>query len=303
MKNFKKKYLFLGDVDSINVEIIAKSLNNLKNEVHYLIICNKFDLKKTITKINKEIKINEIFDPFKFEGLDKQKLNFFNIENISKHKADNLINQLRFSNQISTKTNIDLVTMPIQKSLIKKKINFNGVTEFLGKINKTKTFMLMHGRNFSVIPLTTHINPKNISKTISRDFIWNNLYLLTKILKKNKNNYEFSEIKFLCYNPHCGEEGTLGNEDKNILKIIKSFPEIKEMVSADSAFLKFKKKTLFISTYHDQCLIPFKIFNKNGINITLGLNYRRISPSHGTAKNIKFFNLAKNDSYLECMKF
>ena len=40
--------------------------------------------------------------------------------------------------------------------------------------------------------------------------------------------------------------------------------------------------------YHDQALIPFKLLNKNGINITIGLNYKRLSPAHGTANDIKF---------------
>ena len=54
--------------------------------------------------------------------------------------------------------------------------------------------------------------------------------------------------------------------------------------------------------YHDQALIPFKILNKKGINLTLGLNYRRLSPAHGTANDIKFKNIADISSYLACMK-
>ena len=54
--------------------------------------------------------------------------------------------------------------------------------------------------------------------------------------------------------------------------------------------------------YHDQVLIPFKILNKKGINLTLGLNYRRLSPAHGTALDIKYKNISDNTSYIECMK-
>ena len=50
--------------------------------------------------------------------------------------------------------------MPIDKSLFKKKIQFIGMTEYLAKINKQKTIMLLYGDNFSVIPFTTHINSK-----------------------------------------------------------------------------------------------------------------------------------------------
>ena len=68
-----------------------------------------------------------------------------------------------------------------------------------------------------------------------------------------------------------------------------------------TGFNNIKKNTLFISTYHDQALIPFKILNKKGINMTLGLNYRRMSPAHGTAKDIKYKNVSDNSSFVECM--
>ena len=55
--------------------------------------------------------------------------------------------------------------------------------------------------------------------------------------------------------------------------------------------------------YHDQALIPFKILNKKGINLTLGLNYRRLSPTHGTANDIKFMDRADISSYLACMQY
>ena len=80
------------------------------------------------------------------------------------------------------------------------------------------------------------------------------------------------------------------------------FKFINEPISADSAFDKVKKNSLFLSTYHDQSLIPFKILNKRGINLTLGLSYKRISPAHGTAKDKKNMNKSDNSSYLECMK-
>ena len=50
-------------------------------------------------------------------------------------------------------------------------------------------------------------------------------------------------------------------------------------------------------------LIPFKIINQKSMNITLGLNYIRLSPAHGTATDIKYKGLANNSSYLECMQY
>ena len=134
--------------------------------------------------------------------------------------------------------------------------------------------------------------------------------MLTKYLKsffdlKIEQNYGivFKKTFFLCYNPHCGEKGTLGNEDTKILNVVSKFKNINGPIPADSLNKYLSKKTLFISCYHDQGLIPFKILNNNkGINITLGLNYRRLSPAHGTARDIKFKNKANIESYIKCMK-
>ena len=51
------------------------------------------------------------------------------------------------------------------------------------------------------------------------------------------------------------------------------------------------------------CKVDLKLLNEKGINLTMGLKYRRLSPAHGTAKDIKFKNIADVSSYLACMKF
>ena len=302
-QDIKKKYLFLGDIDSINIELVLKSFGILKNKVNYILICNKKDLLRSNYFKRKKIEINEILDPISFLNYKKNKLNVFNINNISKKKYLNLLNQIQISNNLANKTKYDLVTMPIDKSIFKKKINFTGLTEYFGNINKKTTIMLMHGDNFSVIPITTHINLKNVSKHLSSrniEFFIKNIF---NNLKRKIYNLNFTDIKFLCYNPHCGEDNTLGNEDIMIKKIIKKKKRIKGIFSADSIFINFKISTLFISTYHDQALIPFKILNKKSLNLTLGLDYRRISPSHGVARDIKKKYIADNTSYLKCLLF
>ena len=298
----KIKYIFLGDTESINIEIIVKSHNFLKNRIRYVVICSKSELYFYLTRINSKLKVNEIFDPIKLSNYKINQLNIFNIENKYKEKYKNLLNQLDISNNLSKLTGHDLVTMPIDKSIFKKKIKFNGLTEYLGKINACKTAMLMHGEKFSIIPLTTHINLKEVHRYLENNKLKIYLKNIMDLLCRSKYKLNFKNIIFLCYNPHCSEDNTIGKEDDLISKIIrKSFKKILGPYPADSAFNNIKKNTLFISTYHDQSLIPFKIINKKGINYTLGLNYRRFSPAHGTAKDILFKNKAKNESYIQCM--
>ncbi len=301
-KPLNKKYVFLGDVHSINIDIICKSFKILKKKTIYILIGNIKDLKKYLFKIKSKIEIKEIFDPFNFSECNHNLLNIFNVENVSKKKFKNLLNQLKIANNISNTTKVDLVTMPINKDLFKKEIQFTGMTEYLGKLNKRKTIMLMYGERFSIIPYTTHINPKMISKNFTEIKINKFLINVLNLVKSNKYNLKYLKIKFLCYNPHCGENETIGKEDKLISSIISKYTDISGPYPADSSFNKIGKYTLFISTYHDQALIPFKILNKKGVNITLGLDYKRISPAHGTAKDKLYKNISDNTSYLSCMQ-
>ena len=299
----KKKFIFLGDTDSINVELICKSHSIIKNKVNYIILGNINDLSKYIKKLPYNLKINEIKNPISFENYDKNNLNIFNIENVSKEKFKNLINQINLANFLANNTKNDLVTLPIDKSVFKTKIDFVGMTEYLAKINKKKTKMMMHGEKFSVIPLTTHINIKEVNKTVKKSILNKILKDIFDQINRSIYNLNFKKIKFLCYNPHCSEHGTLGLEDKIISDSIYNFKKIKGPFPADSAFKDLKCKTLFISMYHDQALIPFKILNNKGLNLTLGLNYRRLSPAHGTAKDIKYKLISNISSYLACMEY
>ena len=160
----------------------------------------------------------------------------------------------------------------------------------------------MFGNNFSVIPYTTHINPKFINRSITENLLNDFLKRILKLLN-NQKYFNLKKIIFVCYNPHCGEDGTMGNEDIIIKRVLKKYKLIKGPFSADSAFSNISNKALYITTYHDQGLIPFKALNSTKINITLGLNYKRLSPAHGTAQDIKFKDKADISSYLSCMMF
>ena len=296
----KNKYIFLGEIESINTELIFKSFKFLKNKVRYIII-GDLSLFKKHSKFLKNIpNIKEVNNPLDFSSLNSNFLNFFHLAP-KKTKIENMLAQLELCNFLSNETGNDLVTLPINKSVFKKNLKFNGMTEYFGKLNKKNTIMLMKGEKFSITPITTHINLKDVGK----GFISKIESFFKTLLQSNINKNLLKDYKnfiFLCFNPHCSENGTLGNEDLIINKYLKKFKNIKfKLVSADSAFNRIEEKTLFLSFYHDQALIPFKILNKKSFNQTLGLNYRRLSPSHGTAVDIKFQNLADNTSYIQCM--
>ena len=120
IQKIKKKLIFLGDINSINIELIIKSFSYLKSKVDYVLFCNKKDLENNFLFKKSKIKLNEIYDPYKFLNYDKNKLNIYKIENKSKKKYINLLNQIKICNNIANITKYDLVTMPVNKSILKK---------------------------------------------------------------------------------------------------------------------------------------------------------------------------------------
>ncbi len=80
--------------------------------------------------------------------------------------------------------------------------------------------MIMYGEKFSIIPLTTHINLKDVKKFINKKkiFIKKKNKILKIQIKKKIYNLNFKKIKFFCYNPHCSENNTIRNEKIKLLK-------------------------------------------------------------------------------------
>ena len=82
MLNDKKmKYVFIGDIDSINIELIIKSHKFLRNKLKYIILCDKYEFYSYLKEIKSKVVINEILDPIKFIDYKEGLINLFNIEN------------------------------------------------------------------------------------------------------------------------------------------------------------------------------------------------------------------------------
>ena len=298
----KNKIISIGSLDSINFEILSKSILTLfKKKIIFFVVGDRLEIKKNFSLYNLDKLINNINNISEYET---KKINIIDSNNYKKKYSNELLNDISIAYNLAIETNSDLITMPINKYEIKKKNNFNGITEFLAKISKTKTYMLMKGDFFSIIPLTTHIPINKVSNNFINELI--DVDRLFNFLIKN--NFLYKNIIFLGINPHAGENGTIGHEDELLRSKIKKLKgkfknfNFKGPVSADSAFKNVKNDSLFISAFHDQALIPFKLLNKKQINFTIGLKVRRFSPAHGTARDIKNKNKAQIESFLECMK-
>ncbi len=164
-------------------------------------------------------------------------------------------------------------------------------TFFTKNDGKKVSNMIFIYKNIYFVPLTTHIKLSNVSKQFKKSYKFIekikslNLTLL-KDFKINNPKYIIAGI-----NPHSGENGIISTEDSKYLtpiinKLKKLNIKIKGPISPDATVNKINlnKFNCFIFTYHDQCLIPFKIIsNYSGVNYTSNLDIIRVSPDHGTA--------------------
>ena len=139
---------------------------------------------------------------------------------------------------------------------------------------------MLHNKKMSVVPLTTHLRVKDISRNLSQEIILKKIITLNNFYKKlfKKKPY----IGVLGLNPHNGE---YQKNSEELLKIIPSISilkkkklKIKGPLVADTTFVNnFKIFDVIVGMYHDQVLIPFKtLFKFDAINITLGLDYIRV---------------------------
>ena len=310
--------IILGEPNSISSEIFLKSLNYIKKtKLNFIIIGNYSLLEKQAKYLN--FKINVKFKLSEINSLENVKFNFINVDykqskpfNLKTNNSDTFVKQC-FEHAVillKKKLAIGLINLPINKSKFTRN-KYKGITEYIADKtnNKNKENMLLFNENFSVLPLTTHIPLKKVYKEISYKKIEkackniNNFYLKTIKRKKFK-------IGILGLNPHNGENGYIGNEEKKIIipainKLKKKYPIIGPL-SPDTSFLQREKLQIdvLIGHYHDQILTTFKTkFDFNAINITIGLPFIRISPDHGIGTGIIGKGMANPKSFKKAVKF
>ena len=307
--------IIAGEPNSINSEIIAKSWKLRKKNKNIFVIGNysilkkqflTFGLKIPIIKINNLSEIKNkgklfILDvPLKFNSM--YKLKFSAVRNYIL-KSFEIAHHLAINKKI-----IGIINAPIDKKIFKNK--YLGVTEYLSEKNKStnREVMLIHNRKLSVVPLTTHIEVKNVASKIKFKLI------KTKIITLNESYLKLfkkkPKIAILGLNPHNSENKINSIENKVIRPAVNKLRKININISgpfpADTAF---DKKNLIsydvlVGMYHDQVLGPFKaLYGYDAINITLGLKYLRLSPDHGTAKNIIGLNKANPKSLISAINF
>ena len=199
-----------------------------------------------------------------------------------------------------------VVTAPINKENIQSEgFSFPGHTEYFAKEFNSKNFlMLMVSDILKVGVVTGHIALNQVAALITKERILNNLRVLHKTMLEDFSIRK-PRIAVLGLNPHAGDGGLIGDEEKRII-----LPAIKQAneegiialgpYPADGFFGsgEFKKFDATLAMFHDQGLIPFKSFAfESGVNYTAGLPIIRTSPGHGTAYSLAGTGTASEESF------
>ena len=204
-----------------------------------------------------------------------------------------------------------LVTGPVHKAVINDAgIPFKGHTEFLAKLSGVKkTVMMLANDQMRVALLTTHIPLKEVANHITAE----NLIETIKIIDSDfKAKWNISPRILVCgLNPHAGEGGHIGTEEKDIMvptlkKLQQEGIKVMGPVSADTAFTptSLKQAHVVLAMYHDQGLPAIKQsgFGET-VNITLGLPFLRTSVDHGTALPLAGTGRASPQSFLKALHY
>lgn len=209
-----------------------------------------------------------------------------------------------------------IVTAPIhKKNLYDTGFAHPGHTEFLGALATLHTgkpvlpVMLIASDILSTVPVTIHIPVADVPHALTKDAIQDTIRVCHHDFI-SRFGISKPRIAVAGLNPHAGEDGSMGLEDREI--IAPALSELKlegiDIVGPLPADTMFHPRAraqydVAVCMYHDQALIPAKTLAfDEGVNVTLGLPFVRTSPDHGTALDIAGKGVARSDSLLSALR-
>lgn len=199
-----------------------------------------------------------------------------------------------------------LVTGPVNKQNIQHSdFSYSGHTEYLqARFKANEVMMLMVSDLLKVGLVAGHVPVSALGSFITQKLIEDKLQILARSLLIDFG-IRNPRIAVLGLNPHAGDDGLLGSEEKEV--IIPAIEKAKQKgitalgpFAADGFFGagRFSRFDAVLAMYHDQGLAPFKSLSmESGVNYTAGLPVVRTSPAHGTAFELAGKNEASTTSF------
>ena len=301
----------MGDPTGIGPEVIIKAL--LDRSIREKIFPVVFGDKGVLVRVAQDIGITDVrfreialIDGVRSAEIGRREILVKSISNLKMTKlrygrpdrncGRAMVNYIKEAVDAAMAGYIDaIVTAPINKEAINEAgFRYGGHTDMIADFTGTKEFTMMFiSKHFKVSLVTIHVPLKDVSMRITPQRIYK-VGLLTWKTLRQYFGLKNPKIGVCGLNPHAGEGGIFGDEEKDLI-----YPGIVSMrskgidaegpLSPDSAFWRAYNKEFdaIIAMYHDQGLIPVKLIDfDNAVNVTIGIPIIRTSPGHGTAYNI-----------------
>ena len=193
-----------------------------------------------------------------------------------------------------------IVTNPVAKNVLYDSgFAEPGHTEFLAKLVQEATgrvlrpVMMLWSPELAVVPVTIHLPLREIFTHLSTELVVETGRIVARDLAR-RFGIPRPRLAIAGLNPHAGENGALGEEDRTIVapavaRLVADGIDASGPLPADSLFHERARASYdaALCMYHDQALIPIKTLAfDHAVNVTLGLPFVRTSPDHGTAFDI-----------------
>jgi len=304
----KKIAISIGDLNGIGIQLALENHDKIKQVVEPIYCIDEVMLNQASELLN-------ILIPPDFNYC-KKIAKPFTIEPAKVSKKSGVYSFASFLKavELSKLCEVDgIMTLPIHKKAWELAgVSYKGHTDALREFFFAPAIMMLGCPQMYVALYTEHIPLSHIADEVKdvqklSDFLINFYENIKKDLTKNQ------KIGLLGLNPHAGDDGVLGNEEKHIREAREiahrtiGLEVFTEPLVPDVAFTPNSRKNYryFVSMYHDQGLAPLKaLYFDEGINISLNLPIIRTSVDHGTAFDIAYKNVKLNNlSYLNAIDY
>jgi 4-hydroxythreonine-4-phosphate dehydrogenase len=297
----------MGDPTGVGPEIIVKVLSQEStfHFCHPVVLGDRNILDRAMQLLNTSLPINEI-ETIAGENLQSGALNLLPLSRIPLDKAeygnptrtcgDGMVTYIKEAVKRAAEGFIDAITTaPIsKKALSDAGYTYPGHTELLAELtDSTDYVMMLAGERLKVVLVTIHCSLQEVFTLLTTEKIVKTISITHTALVDffGKAN---PRIAVAGLNPHAGEEGLFGSEEKTIiLPAVESGRQsginVEGPLPPDTLFYHAARGgyDAVVAMYHDQGLIPLKLLHfEDGVNITLGLPLIRTSVDHGTAYDI-----------------
>jgi 4-hydroxythreonine-4-phosphate dehydrogenase len=290
-----------GEPAGIGPELIARIAQN-EFAAQLVVIADPNLLRRAATRIGVDLRVLDWHDDIEFVAGSGEvyclPVSMAQTEapgELNANNADYVIQTLELGARGCMAGRFDaLVTGPVQKSVLSRPGSvFVGHTEYFQQLSNTAhVVMLLATNDLRVALATTHLPLRDVANAINVDMLDRCLRIVREQMRL-LYKLDVPRISVLGLNPHAGEDGLLGQEEKVIIEplLAKLRSETNDWqlrgpLAADTAFSPFLRAEtdVYLAMYHDQGLPVLKTLGfGSAVNVTLGLPFIRTSVDHGTA--------------------